>query len=220
MSDQLKKLLGDELYNQVSEKLGDKKVLIQEKDGDFIPKARFDEVNQKKNELQKELDNQKNELQNKTTELEELKKKQNEGDKSVEDKIANLEKELEERKSSEEKLKNDLAAKEKTSILNNHLHKEKVNPKYLKDVQNRFNLDEIEVDENGQIKGFEEKIKGIKENYPEMFGEMKFGGDGPDGGNDKGLPDGILTKEDVKNMSEADRVKNVDKINESAKYWQ
>ena len=55
----LKELLGEELYSQVTEKLGDKKVMID--DGNFIPKARFDQVNQAKKELEiqvKERDTQ------------------------------------------------------------------------------------------------------------------------------------------------------------------
>ena len=44
--EEIKQLLGDELFNSVTEKLGDKKLLID--DGKMIPKSRFDEVNEKK----------------------------------------------------------------------------------------------------------------------------------------------------------------------------
>ena len=49
----LKELLGEELYSQVTEKLGDKKIMVD--DGNFIPKSRFDQVNQAKKELQLHL---------------------------------------------------------------------------------------------------------------------------------------------------------------------
>lgn len=55
----LKELLGDELYSQVTEKLGDKKLMVD--DGNFIPKSRFEQVNQAKKELEvqvKERDTQ------------------------------------------------------------------------------------------------------------------------------------------------------------------
>ena len=42
----LKELLGEELYSQVTEKLGDKKIMVD--DGNFIPKSRFDQVNDDK----------------------------------------------------------------------------------------------------------------------------------------------------------------------------
>ena len=49
----LKELLGEELYSQVTEKLGDKKIMVD--DGNFIPKSRFDQVNQAKKELEVQL---------------------------------------------------------------------------------------------------------------------------------------------------------------------
>lgn len=49
----LKEILGEELYKQVTEKLGDKKIMID--DGNFIPKSRFNEVNEAKKELDKLL---------------------------------------------------------------------------------------------------------------------------------------------------------------------
>ena len=49
----LKELLGEELYSQVTEKLGDKKIMVD--NGNFIPKSRFDQVNQAKKELEVQL---------------------------------------------------------------------------------------------------------------------------------------------------------------------
>ena len=49
----LKELLGEELYSQVTEKLGNKKIMVD--DGNFIPKSRFDQVNQAKKELEVQL---------------------------------------------------------------------------------------------------------------------------------------------------------------------
>jgi predicted RNase H-like nuclease (RuvC/YqgF family) len=42
----LEELLGTELYKQVTEKLGDKKIIVD--DGNFIPKSKFDQVNDDK----------------------------------------------------------------------------------------------------------------------------------------------------------------------------
>ncbi len=49
----LKELLGEELYSQVTEKLGDKKIMVD--DGNFIPKSRFDQVNQAKKDLETQV---------------------------------------------------------------------------------------------------------------------------------------------------------------------
>lgn len=50
----LKEMLGDELYAQVSEKLGDHKLAIVS-DGTWIPKEKFDAVNSEKNQLKSQL---------------------------------------------------------------------------------------------------------------------------------------------------------------------
>jgi predicted phage tail protein len=50
----MKELLGEELYNQVKEKIGDKELIIN--DGTYIPKAKFDDLNNDKKDLKKQLE--------------------------------------------------------------------------------------------------------------------------------------------------------------------
>ena len=52
----LKEILGEELYSQVTDKLGDKKIAIVS-DGNWIPKAKFDDVNTEKNNYKTQVDN-------------------------------------------------------------------------------------------------------------------------------------------------------------------
>lgn len=52
MSDKIKEIIGEELYSQVTEKMGDKKIDLL--DG-YIPKARFDEVNTSKSQLKTQV---------------------------------------------------------------------------------------------------------------------------------------------------------------------
>jgi len=51
----LKEILGEELYNQVSQKLGNKKIDIVNS-GQWIPKSKFDEVIKEKNNYKKQLE--------------------------------------------------------------------------------------------------------------------------------------------------------------------
>ena len=51
----LKEILGEELYNQVSQKLGDKKIDIVNS-GQWIPKSKFDNVIKEKNEYKSKLE--------------------------------------------------------------------------------------------------------------------------------------------------------------------
>ena len=72
----LKKLLGEELYNQVIEKTGDNKIAIVS-DGNWFPKDKFDEKNNELKDLQGQLTELQTTLKSKETELgsiEELKK--------------------------------------------------------------------------------------------------------------------------------------------------
>jgi len=57
----LKEILGEELYSQVADKLGDKKIAIVS-DGNWIPKNKFDDVNTEKNEYKTQIDNLNQEL--------------------------------------------------------------------------------------------------------------------------------------------------------------
>src|SRR5690625_3368996 len=92
----LKELLGEELYNQVIEKAGDNKLAIVS-DGNWFPKDKFDTVNNDNKELKRQLEER-------DTQLEELKKVDAEG---LKQKIQELQTENETTKNEyEEKLQN------------------------------------------------------------------------------------------------------------------
>lgn len=57
----LKELLGEELYQQVSAKVGDKKIAVVS-DGNWFPKEKFDEVNKDKKALKDQLDDRDKQL--------------------------------------------------------------------------------------------------------------------------------------------------------------
>lgn len=57
----LKELLGEELYQQVSAKAGDKKIAVVS-DGNWFPKDKFDEVNKDKKALKDQLDDRDKQL--------------------------------------------------------------------------------------------------------------------------------------------------------------
>jgi uncharacterized protein with gpF-like domain len=57
----LKELLGEELHEQVTAKLGDKELAVIN-DGSYIPKRKFDELNDDKKELKRQLEERDNQL--------------------------------------------------------------------------------------------------------------------------------------------------------------
>src|SRR5690625_2891801 len=64
----LKELLGEELYNQVIEKVGDNKIAIVS-DGNWFPKDKFDEKNNEVKDLQEQLTGLQNTLETQKEEL-------------------------------------------------------------------------------------------------------------------------------------------------------
>ena len=59
------------------------------------------------------------------------------------------------------------------------------NPKNLKLLLKEFDLAKLEVDEDGKIKGFEDNVKKLQEDYKPLFGEEQFGGTPPGDGKKK-----------------------------------
>lgn len=185
----LKELLGEELYNQVIEKAGDKKLAIVS-DGQWIPKAKFDDVNTEKNEYKAQVDTlnqQLGELQGKlkdndgaTATIEDLKQQ-----------IADKEKEMEAvRKSNAIKLE----------VL-------KANPNDVADILPHLKDESITLADDGTITGLKEQIEGLKEAKPYLFKEQDPDGTGGSlGGGTRGKPV-TVTKEEFSNMGYLERLK-------------
>ena len=152
--DKLKELLGEELFNQVKEKLGDTKVMID--DGNFIPKSRFDEVNGERQELKnflKERDDQLKDLKKQAKDSEELTGKINELQEQNEKTVEEYEDKL------------------KSQRFNFAVERElsKVEAKNVKAVKALIDLEKVKLDGETLI-GLDEQVKEIKESEPYLFG--------------------------------------------------
>ena len=152
--EKLKELLGEELFEQVKEKLGDTKIMID--DGNFIPKQRFDEVNQQKNEYKdmlKERDEQLKELKKKATDSEELSKKIEELQNQNEQTVSEYEQKLQ-KQSFDFELERAIS---------------KQDAKNVKAVKALLDTEKIKF-EDGKLIGLEDQLKEVKENEPYLFG--------------------------------------------------
>jgi hypothetical protein len=152
--DKLKELLGEELFKQVVEKLGDNKFVFGEADT-FIPKSRFDEVNNEKKELKTLLgvrDTQYTELQTKFKSNDEL-AKELENYKSLNGKA---EQEFN-TKLSQVKFEYEL----KTALSN-------ANVRNLKATKALLDLDKIKLD-GDKLVGLDEQIKTLQESDGYLF---------------------------------------------------
>jgi len=157
----LKELLGEELYNQVTEKVGDKHKIAIVSDGTWFPKNKFDEVNEEKKEYKKQVDDLKKQL-NKLQETLKDNQGATETIEKLKNQIADKEKEL--------------AAVRKTNAIK--LAVLNAGPNDVVDILPHLKQDVITVGEDGTITGLEEQIKTLKENKPYLFKEEAPGGTG------------------------------------------
>ena len=178
-------MLGEDLYSQVQEKIGDddKVFLASENDnGQYVPKDKFDAkldeiktMEKEKEQLLEQIDTMKSQLEqlkNDTAASEELKKKI----KDYESKNEQLEQEKEEiRENMQQELKQQKLQDEieKTLIKENAR-----NPKAVKAL---LNTDEIEL-EDGEIKGLNEQLETLKKEEDYLFGERGLKGKDPEPG--------------------------------------
>ena len=162
--DKLKELLGEELFEQVEKKLGDKKIDIVN-DGRWIPKSKFDDVNIEKNEYKGQIDDLNKELGKL--------KKQIKDDDEVTKKIGELEKEIENKEKEMEKMRKTNAIK--FEVL-------KANPKDVNDILPHIDNEVVKI-EDGEIVGLKEQIEKLKEEKAYLFKEETPTGTGGSKGN-------------------------------------
>jgi protein subunit release factor A len=162
----LKELLGEELYKQVQEKLGDKKLIIN--DGSYLPKNKFDE----KNEEVKLLKEKVTSLEKTTKDTETMLKDNEELKKKFE--------------ALQTESKTQLEAKDKQI---SHITKKTALSKALQDKGARYpdllikelDLDTVELD-GESIKNFDNLYTPLADKYKDMFTVTEVKGNDPQKG--------------------------------------
>lgn len=164
----LKELLGEELYKQVTEKLGDEKIAIIS-DGNWIPKEKFDNVNNEKKQYKQQVDNLNKELGKLQKQLED--------NKDVTETIEKLKQQIKDKEAEMEKIRKQNAIK--FEVL-------KYNPNDVADILPHLKEDTISIAEDGAITGLKEQLETLKENKPYLFKETgPVGTGGSLGGGEK-----------------------------------
>lgn len=149
----LKQILGEELFSQVEAKLEGKKLMVD--DGNFIPKSRFNEVNQAKKDLL-------NQLKEKDEQFNEISKKYSEN----KDLANELETLRNEKASLIEEYENKIKATEFNHALEGALNSAKCkNAKALKAL---LDMDSIKY-QDGKLEGLESQLNALKESDSYLF---------------------------------------------------
>jgi prefoldin subunit 5 len=157
----LKELLGEELYNQLMEKLGDKHKVAIISDGNWIPKEKFDNLNEEKKQYKKQVDD----LNRQLGELQGKLKDNEDANQTIED----LKKQIESKET-------ELASTRKANAVKMDVLK--ANPNDVADIIPHLKDDAITLNEDGTVTGLEEQLKALKETKPYLFKETVPGGTG------------------------------------------
>lgn len=188
----LKELLGEELYNQLMEKLGDKHKVAIISDGNWIPKEKFDNLNEEKKQYKTQVDDlnrQLGELQGKL--------KDNE---SASQTIEELKKQIEAKEA-------ELASTRKANAVK--LEVLKANPNDVADILPHLKDDAITLSDDGTIAGLEEQLKALQESKPYLFKQDNPDGTGGakgGGAKDKNPPVKNPWAKDTFNLTEQGRI--------------
>jgi len=176
----LKEILLPDEFAKVKKELNGKDLFVNDGEN-YVPKKTFNEELDKNKALKTEKEDSERKIIELEKEVTELKKDKDSGDKSVEQKITALEKKLDEQKKSIDEKDNELLISKKEGVLKESLIESGVkNPKNLKLLMKEFDLANAEM-EDGKLKGYEEKVKVLKEDYKSLFGEDIITGTIPEG---------------------------------------
>lgn len=160
----LKELLGEELYNQMIAKLGDKHKVAVVSDGNWIPKETFNQVN----EAKKQLDT---DLKERDKQLTELKKSVGDN-KALQDQIEKLQADNK-TKDEEHKTKlNDLAI---ASAVKLTLAGEVHDPDMVLGILDKT---KIKLADDGKVEGLDDQVKALQSSKAFLFVEKEADGKG------------------------------------------
>lgn len=150
----LEKLLGKDLAEQVQEKIGDKQLILN--DGTYIPKQKFDDLNEDKKQIEKQL----NEANTKIQEL---------SGTNTEDLEKQI-KEWKEKYETETKSLNEKISKREREYVINELTRDlkfssnSAKKTFMEELANK----KLKI-ENGKMLGFDDYVSSYKETDPEAF---------------------------------------------------
>lgn len=154
----LRELLGAELYEQVMAKLGDKRLSVVS-DGNWIPKQKFDDLNEEKKQYKTQVDELNQQLGALQKQL-----RDNEGATAT---IDQLKQQIADKET-------ELAATRKTNAIK--LQVLQAGPNDVSDILPHIKADTVTIAEDGSVQGLDEQIKALQESKPYLFKA-----DGPDG---------------------------------------
>ena len=172
----------------------------------FVPNDVYKKKVDKFKESESELEVAKTKLEETNSTLEGLKGKADNVE-EVKSQLEAIKSEYEEYKQQEESRVNQIRKK---STLEKQLLKSSANQDAVDLLLNDFDVDSLELDEEGNLNNFDEQLKRVQEKRPTLFGKIEIAGDTPsDGQGGEGL---LINADTLDNLTEQQINDNWDKV--------
>lgn len=155
----------------------------------FIPKTRFDEVNETKKDLEKQIEERDTQLKNLNNKVK--------GNEELEETI----KELQEINKT---TKEEYETRIKNMNIQSAIRSKLTDAKYPDLIETKFDLEKVTVADDGTVSGIDEQLSTIKEQYKDLFVPTVKGKEPSNPGT---IGKGAITKEQFKEMGYLDRLK-------------
>lgn len=178
----LKDILGDELYEQVDEKLGEDNeiILAGENDGDYVPRSRLNDKTGEVEKLESQIEELQGQIEQRDTQLEQL-KNDTQTSKELKQRIEQLEEENEEQadelQSKLEQKETEILKERKARAVETKLASS--GAKHPNLLMKEVDLDGVEINDKGKVEGVDDVISGLQENYEDLFGKESVKGNTP-----------------------------------------
>ena len=172
-----------------------------------VPKEQYNKKAEKIDELQAELDETTNQLEQTSEQVNDLNKYAEENQ-ELQEKVKKIQ---EEKEKFEQEKDQRIAEIQKKTQLEKELLASNVPEDAVDLLVSDFNLDEMELDDDGKLKNVDEHKEKVKKKRPSLFAEEKISGNKPaDGGSE----DKVFTMESIDKMTEEEINANWDKVQE------
>ena len=188
----LKEILDEELYNQVQDQLENAAEEMEDQDelnlivndGSFIPRDRLNDKNDKIEALQEKIEARDEQIEQRDQQIEDL-KNDTQMTEELKEKIESYEQENKELKNEKEELvqekEQEIKQQKKARAIEVELAGQTNHPDLL---MNQVDFEDLNLNDDGEIKGVSDVVENLKENYEDLFIEETIEGPGGPGDGD------------------------------------
>ena len=172
-----------------------------------VPKEQYNKKVYKIEEIESELNSANKQLEQTNDQIDKL-KGDAEGKEEIKKQLESIQAEYNEYKESEQDRINSI---KKRSVLEKELLTSNVPEDAVDLLISDFNIDDMELDEEGNIKNLNDHKEKVKQKRPSLFGKEKIKGHKPTDGDSE---ETVIDMDNIDNMTEEQINKNWDKISE------